>query len=65
MRSFLCLLVADLELAPEEAKCLVGFVGDGVDMDASFHVVPDVDTKVLCGEDVFSGMSMQLSLIHI
>ena len=30
--SFLCLLVADLEVAPEEAECLVGFVGDGVDM---------------------------------
>ena len=30
-------------------------------MDASFHVVPDDDTKVLCGEkDVLSGMSMQL-----
>ena len=30
VRSFLCLLVADLEVAPKEAKYLVGFVGVGV-----------------------------------
>ena len=58
--SFLCLLVADLEVAPEEAKCLVGFVGNGVDMGAPVLVVLGVDTKVLCGGDVFNGMSMQL-----
>ena len=55
--SFLCLLVADLEVAPEEAKCLVGSVGNGVDIDAPFHVVLDVDPKVLCGGNVFSGLS--------
>ena len=60
VRCFLCFLVTNLEVAREEAKCLVGFVGNGVDMGASCHVVLDVDTKVLCGGDVFSGMSMQL-----
>ena len=58
VRSFLCLLVADLEVAPEKAKCFVGFVGNGVDMGASCHVVLDVDTKVLCSGDVFNGISM-------
>ena len=58
--SFLCLLVADLAVAPEETKCLVGSVGNGVDMVVPFHVVLGVDTKVLCGGDVFDGMSMQL-----
>ena len=61
MESFLCLLVADLEVAPKEARCFVGFVGKGVDMDAPFRVVLDVDTKVLCGGDVFNVMSMQLT----
>ena len=60
VRSFLCLLVADFEAAPEEAKCPVGFVFDGVDMGAPVHVVLDFDTKVLCGGDVFNGMSMQV-----
>ena len=57
--SFLCLLVANLEVAPEE-KCLTGFVGDGVDTVTPFHVVLDIDTKLLCGGVVFNGMSMQL-----
>ena len=60
MYSFFCLLVADLEVALEEAKCLVGFVDNGVNMGAPFHVVLDVDTRVLCCGDVFNGMSMQL-----
>ena len=62
VRCFLRLPVADLEVAPEEAKCLVGFVGNGVDMGAPFHVVLDVDPKVLCSGDVFNGMSMQFIL---
>ena len=45
---FLCLLVAGLEVAPEEAECLVGFVGDGVDTCAAFHVILDVDSEVIC-----------------
>ena len=53
-------LVADLKVAPEEAKCVAGFVGNGVDMDVPFPVVLDADTKVLCGGDVSNGMSMQL-----
>ena len=60
MYSFFCLLVADLEVALEEAKCLVGFVDNGVNMGAPFHVVLDVDTEVLCGGDVFNSMSIQL-----
>ena len=48
VRTFLCLLVADLEVALEEAKCLVGFVGDGVDKGAPFHVVLDVNNKIFC-----------------
>ena len=51
VESLLCLFVADLEIAPEEAKCLVGFVGDDVDMGAPVHVVLNVDTKVLCVGD--------------
>ena len=60
VRSFLSLLIADLEAAPKEANCLVGFVGNGVDMRVPFHVVLEIDTKVLCGGDVFNGMPMQL-----
>ena len=60
VHSLLCLLGANREVAPEEAKCLVGFVGNGVDMGAPVLVVLGVDTKVLCGGDVFNGMSMQL-----
>ena len=47
-------LFADLEVAPEEAKCLVG---DGVDMGTPFNVVLGVDTKLLCGGDIFNSMS--------
>ena len=60
VHSFLCLLFADLEAAPEEAKCVVGFVGNGVNIGAPYHVVLDVDSKVLCGSDVCNGMSVQL-----
>ena len=42
LRSFLYLLVADLQVAPKETKCLVCLVGDGVDMGTPFNVVMDV-----------------------
>ena len=58
--SFLCLLVADLEVVPEEATCPDGLVGDGVDISTQFHVILDVNTKVFCGADVLKGVSMQL-----
>ena len=64
VRCFLCFLVTNLELAREKAKCLVGFVGNGVDMGASCHVVLDVDTKVLCSGDVFNGISKTSSKIR-
>ena len=57
--SSLCLVIADLGVAPEEANRLVGFVGNGVDMGAPFHIIVDVYNKILFGDDVFNGMSMQ------
>ena len=47
--NFFCLFVADLKVAPEEAKCLVGFVGDGVDMGAPFHAVWMLTPKSFVG----------------
>ena len=44
----------------EEAKCLVGFVGGGVDMGTPFHVIVDVHTRVCCSADVFKGVSVWL-----
>ena len=52
VRSFLCLLVADLEVAPEEAEGLVGPVCDGVDVGSPLQVVLDVDSKICCRVDV-------------
>ena len=47
VRSFLCLLVADFEAAPEEAKCPVGFVDKGVDMDAHVNIICTSQSKVM------------------
>ena len=41
------------EVVPEEAECLVSFVGDGV----PFHVILDVDTKLSSSADVFKDLS--------
>lgn len=46
--SFPCLLVANHKAAPEEAKCLAGSPGDGVDMDSLFCIILDDDTLVCC-----------------
>ena len=53
-------LAANPEVAPEDAKCLVGIVGDGVEMGTPFHVILDVDTKVCdtYSVDVLKGLSM-------
>ena len=53
-------LAANPEVAPEDAKCLVGIVGDGVDIGTPFHVILDVDTKVCdtYSVDVLKGLSM-------
>ena len=50
-------LVDNPEVAPEDAKCLVGIVGDGVDMGTPFHVILDVDTKLSSSADVFKDLS--------
>ena len=60
VRSFLCLLVADLEVAPEEAKCPPGFAGGGISVSAPFHVSLNVDNQASCGADVFKGKSTYL-----
>ena len=52
-----CLLVTDLEVVLEEAKCLIGFVGSGMDMGTPVHVIQDVGTKVCYGADGFKGGS--------
>ena len=57
---FFVFLFPIMRLCRRESRCLVVCVGDGVDMGAPFHVVVDVDIKVLCAGDVFNGMSMQL-----
>ena len=43
VHSFLCLLVAGLKLAPEKTECLIGFVGDSIDVGTSVHVIVDDD----------------------
>ena len=47
MCSFLCLLVAHLEDALGEAKCPVGFVDKGVDMDAHVNIICTSQSKVM------------------
>ena len=60
VHSFLCLLVVDFEVAPDKAKGIAGFLDDGINMGIPLHIVLYGDAKVLCGVDVFQGLSMQL-----
>ena len=58
VRSFLCLFVANLEVAPDKALGLAGFLSDGVNMGFPLHVVLNVDAQVLGGADIFNVLSM-------
>ena len=60
VRSFLCLLVVDPEIAPEEAEGLVGFAGGRIDMGSPSQVILDGDSQVLCFADIFQDVSMEL-----
>ena len=57
VRSFLCLLVADLE---EETEGLVGFACGRVDVGSPPQVVLDGDSQVLGRADVLKDVSMEL-----
>ena len=56
---FFVFLFPIMRLCRRESRCLVVCVGDGVDMGAPFHIIVDVYNKILFGDDVFNGMSMQ------
>ena len=48
----MCLEVASAEISSVR---LIGFVGDGVNIDISLPVMLDVETKICCGADVLKG----------
>ena len=60
VRSFLCLLVADLEVAPEETKGLVGFACGRADVGYPPQAILDGDFQVLRHADVLKDVFMEL-----
>ena len=58
--SFLCLLVADLEVAPEETEGLAGFACDRADVGSPPQVILDSDSQVLRHADVLNDVSIEL-----
>ena len=62
VRSFLCLLVANLEVVLEEAERLVGFACSRADAGSPPQVILDGDSQVLRCADVLKDLSM--GLIH-
>ena len=58
--SFLCLLVVDLEVAPEETKGLVGFACGRADVGYPPQVILDDDSQVLRHADVLKDVFMEL-----
>ena len=60
VRSFPCLLVADLEVAPEETEGLVGFACGRPDVGSPPQVILDSDSQVLRHADVLKNVSMEL-----
>jgi len=60
VRSFLCLLVADLEVAPEETEGLVGLVCGRADVGSPPQESLDGDSQVLRHADVLRDASMEL-----